>query len=155
MTPERSREIERLYHEACEHDPAERSAFLEGACAGDESLRVEVASLLSCRDEAAGFLETPARDLAERAVAGSESATETASPAVIGGYGFFRRQPWWVWCCTLPFTVAAVSLYLIVFAAPQPAGWRLRPVTGDGRTVAYRVLAVAGGTAAACWLRGG
>ena len=149
MTPERSREIERLYHEACEHHPSERSAFLECACAGDESLRAEVESLLACRDEAAGFLETPARDVAESAVAGRESVTETDSLTGMSGHGFIRRQPWWVWCCSLPFTVAAVSLYLIVFAAPQPAGWRLRPVTGDGRTVAYRVLAVAGGTAAA------
>jgi hypothetical protein len=149
MTPERSQEIERLYHEACEQGPSERSAFLECACAGDDSLRIEVASLLACRDEAAGFLEAPARDLAESAVAGRESVTEPPSPAGIGGHGFFRRQPWWVWCCSLPFAVAAVSLYLIVFAAPQPAGWRLRPVKGDGRTVAYRVLAIAGGTAAA------
>jgi len=149
MTPERSREIERLYHEACEHHPSERSAFLECACAGDESLRAEVESLLACRDAAAGFLETPARDLAESAIAGRESVTETDSLTGMSGHGVIRRQPWWVWCCSLPFTVAAVSLYLIVFAAPQPAGWRLRPVTGDGRTVAYRVLALAGGTAAA------
>ncbi len=46
MTPERWREIERLYHAALERDAAERAAFLNEACGGDEALRREVESLL-------------------------------------------------------------------------------------------------------------
>ena len=49
---------------ALERDPEERSSFLRQACAGDESLRGEVESLLSSFDGASTFLEDcPAADL--------------------------------------------------------------------------------------------
>lgn len=62
MTPERWREIERLYHEAIERDRAagDRAAFLEEACAGDEALRREVESLLDHHAQAKDFIEVPA-----------------------------------------------------------------------------------------------
>ena len=47
MTPERLREIERLFHEAREQPSAERDAFLARACADDPALRREVESLLA------------------------------------------------------------------------------------------------------------
>ncbi|MGH9144028.1 MAG: protein kinase domain-containing protein, partial [Vicinamibacterales bacterium] len=47
MTPERLREIERLFHEARERMPAERDAWVARACADDPSLREEVESLLA------------------------------------------------------------------------------------------------------------
>ena len=47
MTPERLREIERLFHEAREQPSAERAAFLARACADDPALRREVESLLA------------------------------------------------------------------------------------------------------------
>src|SRR5262245_31596821 len=47
MTPDRWRQISRLYHAALERPAAERPAFLAEACAGDEELRHEVASLLA------------------------------------------------------------------------------------------------------------
>jgi Tol biopolymer transport system component len=47
VTPERLREIERLFHEARERPPAERDAWLAKACAGDSTLRSEVESLLA------------------------------------------------------------------------------------------------------------
>jgi hypothetical protein len=43
---------------------------------------------------------------------------------------------------------AAASMYFLVFAAPQPAGWTLRLVKADGRAVAYRVTAVGPATPA-------
>jgi serine/threonine protein kinase len=59
---------------ALERDPEERSSFLRQACAGDDSLRTEVESLLSSFDGAATFLEDcPAADLLSaqsRAIAG-------------------------------------------------------------------------------------
>jgi serine/threonine-protein kinase len=59
MTPERYRQIERLYHEALELPAGrERAAFVETACAGDEALRREVESLLG-HGEGNSFLETP------------------------------------------------------------------------------------------------
>ncbi len=43
-----------------ERDPGERAAFLEQVCAGDESLRQEVESLLAEDAGVHSFLETPA-----------------------------------------------------------------------------------------------
>ena len=57
MTPERLREIERLFHEARERTPAERHAFLARACAHDSALRREVESLLA--QAPAGLLDAP------------------------------------------------------------------------------------------------
>ena len=47
MTPERFRQIERLFHEARTHPLGGRGTFLAEACAGDEALRGEVDSLLA------------------------------------------------------------------------------------------------------------
>src|SRR5258707_2783501 len=59
MTPERHRQMERLYHEALELPVGrERAAFVETACAGDEALRREVESLLG-HGEGTSFLDTP------------------------------------------------------------------------------------------------
>jgi eukaryotic-like serine/threonine-protein kinase len=46
MTSERWRQVEALYYSASELDPSQRSAFLDGACRGDEELRRQVESLL-------------------------------------------------------------------------------------------------------------
>ena len=60
MTPERWREIERLYHAALERDAVERAAFLNDACGGDEALRREVESLFVYQTKAKDFIEAPA-----------------------------------------------------------------------------------------------
>ena len=57
MTPERLREIERLFHEARERTPAERDAWLARACADDPALRREVESLLA--QPPAGMIDAP------------------------------------------------------------------------------------------------
>jgi serine/threonine protein kinase len=62
MTPERWREIERLYHAALAHSPEERAAFLTEACGNDEALRRELESLLEHQVRATDFIETPAGD---------------------------------------------------------------------------------------------
>jgi hypothetical protein len=147
MTAERSQEIERLYHEARAREPSKRSAFLDRACAGDESLRGEVESLLAWREQAAGFLEAPDRDPASPAAGRKESATPTASTA--GGPGFVRRRPWWVWCCALPSVVAAASMYFLAFTGPEAAGWKLKVVRADGRPAGYEVVGISRDTAAA------
>ena len=58
MLTQRWREIESLYHSACELKPEKRQAYLERACSGDEALRREVESLLANERMAASFLET-------------------------------------------------------------------------------------------------
>jgi len=54
--------VERIYHEAVERPLADRPAFLESACAGDDALHREVESLLA--NDRDSFLEKSARDLA-------------------------------------------------------------------------------------------
>jgi serine/threonine protein kinase/Tfp pilus assembly protein PilF len=63
--PEKWDEVKELFAVALDLDPGKRSAFLREACAGDDSLRAEVESLLSSFDSAPTFLEdSPAVDLA-------------------------------------------------------------------------------------------
>jgi eukaryotic-like serine/threonine-protein kinase len=50
--------LERVLAEAAsKSDPAERAAFLETACGGDEAFRAEVGRLLAASEEAGDFLE--------------------------------------------------------------------------------------------------
>jgi TolB-like protein len=57
MTPERWREIERLYHAARERSDQERATFLAEACSGDHRLQRDVEALLAQPATALGFLE--------------------------------------------------------------------------------------------------
>src|SRR5687767_9172365 len=51
MNPERWQKIEKLFHAALEHDSSERAAFLARECAGDQSLRREIDSLLASHEQ--------------------------------------------------------------------------------------------------------
>jgi eukaryotic-like serine/threonine-protein kinase len=62
-------EVERLFHLALEKEAGERAAFLADACAGDDTLRSEVESLLRYEGRAAGFIETPALEATARMLA--------------------------------------------------------------------------------------
>lgn len=66
MTLERWRQIERLFHEGLARPAAERAVFFHRACAGDDELRREVESLITCLDEAGDFIERPALDVIAR-----------------------------------------------------------------------------------------
>ena len=66
MTPERRKQVERLYHAAAELESGRRVAFLDQACAGDEELRREVESLLAYENETAGFIRKPAIEVVAR-----------------------------------------------------------------------------------------
>jgi Tol biopolymer transport system component/tRNA A-37 threonylcarbamoyl transferase component Bud32 len=78
MTPERWREIERVYHAALAHEPGERAAFLSGACGADHALRREVESLFGYRTRAEGFMERPA------VPASLSSAVRRLAPSIPG-----------------------------------------------------------------------
>src|ERR1043165_5661771 len=54
MTPERLKLINRIFEAAVGRPPAERSAYLDGACAGDPALRREVEALITRRAESGG-----------------------------------------------------------------------------------------------------
>jgi serine/threonine-protein kinase len=60
MRPERIKKIEDLYHRASSLARSQRAQFLAQACEGDDALRQEVESLLSCEEAAGSFMETPA-----------------------------------------------------------------------------------------------
>jgi serine/threonine protein kinase len=57
------RRVEEVYHEALEHRPESRAAFVTAACGGDSSLRREVESLLAA-DGAEALVDQPAMDIA-------------------------------------------------------------------------------------------
>ena len=87
MTPERLREIERLFHEARERPPAERDAFLARACADDPTLRREVESLLA--QPPAGVIDAPVGAL----VAGLVAPAACSRPG--RRLGVFEVQDCW------------------------------------------------------------
>jgi eukaryotic-like serine/threonine-protein kinase len=56
VDPQRFRQIEELFHRACECDPLQRARLLEESCAGDAKLRATVELLLASDAEAANDL---------------------------------------------------------------------------------------------------
>ena len=87
MTPERYEQIGQLYQRALERQPAERAAFLADACGADETLCLEVTSLLAAHEEASTFMAQPPEDVAAGvAYLGSDDASfVTGHNLVISG----------------------------------------------------------------------
>ena len=84
MKPERWQQLDSLFHSALERAPEERAAFLDGACAGNESLRQQVEALLAANEEAGSFIERPAFEVEARSVANDQN--ELAVGQSIGHY---------------------------------------------------------------------
>jgi eukaryotic-like serine/threonine-protein kinase len=84
MPAERSQKIEQLYHAAREHNPGERTAFLQQVCAGDDALRREVESLLAEEADVRSFLETPALEVARKM--SDENSGQSMIPRQFGPY---------------------------------------------------------------------
>src|SRR5881296_1147737 len=83
---ERQREI---FLKALEKaSPAERAAFLDGACANDAALRAEVELLLK-HHTAGSFLESPALDAGQTRCA--ESIVSEGPDTVIGNYKLLEK----------------------------------------------------------------
>jgi len=76
MTPERWQKVDQLFHAALAYEPSQRAEFLVSACDGDESLRLEVESLISSHQEAESFIEMPPGDLAAQMLVANECAFE-------------------------------------------------------------------------------
>jgi serine/threonine protein kinase/Flp pilus assembly protein TadD len=80
---------EHLFHQALEHPPDRRGAFLDAACGGDAALRMRVETLLRATENPGSFLQSPAAaayspTIAERPV--------TESPGtVIGAYKLLEQ----------------------------------------------------------------
>lgn len=112
---DRWQQIERLYNAALELDVAERDAFLARACAGNETLRREVRSLLDYEHAADRFLERPAVMEAARSI-----AADTRPP--LSG----RR-------------IAGYDILALIGAGGMGEVYRARDVR-LGREVAFKVL---------------
>ena len=79
MDANRWREIERVFHAALERPENQRVAFLDQACAGDVALRDEVGSMLAQGEHGASFIESPALEVAAKALAQDESEVRRAA----------------------------------------------------------------------------
>jgi len=85
----RLHEVEALYRAALERDPAERQAYLDEACAGDEELRREIESLLAYDERASQFLETPAMEVEAKSMAAGRN------PPMMGKTVLHDRSRFW------------------------------------------------------------
>src|SRR6202050_1092006 len=77
MDSERWKRVDHLLQAALERPVSEREEFLRQACAGDEALEREVRSLLASQQQAGSFLESPALEVAARAIAQNKDTPET------------------------------------------------------------------------------
>ncbi len=73
MTPERWHQLKQIFQSALERNPAERSAFLTQACAGDAALRGEVESLISSHKQAGDSIEAMAMEAATEILADEQA----------------------------------------------------------------------------------
>jgi eukaryotic-like serine/threonine-protein kinase len=84
MTPEQWEQIGQFYEAAKELEPAERPAFLDRACAGDEALRREVEALLAAEASIGDFIETSA--LKDAAALFNDETPEAMAGKQLGHY---------------------------------------------------------------------
>ena len=101
MTPERYRRAGEIYHAALALPPDDRSAFLDGACAGDHDLLEDVASLLSAHARAGAFIDAPEANIdalfeAVRphasAIVGIDDASGSGESLLVAGQQLGRYQ---------------------------------------------------------------
>ena len=91
MDAERWRQVEQLYHAALEKEEGDRTAFLNRACAGDDSLRGEIESLLAFAGGADGYLRAAVGEVASQAAGigdteGCGPDNTTGAPQKLGRY---------------------------------------------------------------------
>lgn len=92
MDAERWQKIEHIFHAALQAEPDKRAVVLSDLCAGDESLRVEIESLLVHHENGGSFIETPVFAIAEPALTATQPTSlpgkmaHLAPGTVIGHY---------------------------------------------------------------------
>ena len=84
MDTERWKQVDSLLAAALAHPPDERDAFLRQTCADDEVLEREIRSLLAAKEQAGSFLESPAIDVAARAIALKPHDTSESAGSLTG-----------------------------------------------------------------------
>jgi tetratricopeptide (TPR) repeat protein/predicted Ser/Thr protein kinase len=80
MDSDRWTQIDSLLQSVLERPPEQRDAFLRRACGGDEALEREVRSLLTAQRQAGSFMESPAMEVAARAIAQPQSKEVQVGP---------------------------------------------------------------------------
>ena len=102
MTPQRWKQIDELAQAALDRGVAERAAFLDEACAGDDALRREVESQIAYQQQASKFLEEPAfkqaaehlgaqASLPASLIADPQAETESMDGRSISHYSILRK----------------------------------------------------------------
>src|SRR5215472_10347775 len=87
MDSDRFRQIDNLLEAVLAQPPAERDRFLRRVCAGDQGLEAEVRSLLDSAQRAGNFLESPALEIAAKALAADQGrGAPQALPSCVGRY---------------------------------------------------------------------
>jgi Tol biopolymer transport system component len=89
VTPEQWQQVNELFKSALGRAPGERSAFLNQACSGDDSLRCEVESLIDSYEQEESFLERPAVAAAAHSLLGTRD--ELLVGQVVGRYQVAAR----------------------------------------------------------------
>jgi serine/threonine protein kinase/predicted negative regulator of RcsB-dependent stress response len=84
MTPERWQQVKMIFNAVLEQAPDRRAAFLDEACAGDEALRREVASLLASEADLGSFIAAPVVEDAAGMLASTQA--ESIAGQRIGPY---------------------------------------------------------------------
>src|SRR5437016_1366587 len=84
MTPERWQQIKETFQAVLDRAPEERAAFVASACAGDESLRREVESLLAAHEKDGSFIDSPAYEVAAELI--MDDKAELKPGQKIGSY---------------------------------------------------------------------
>jgi serine/threonine protein kinase len=90
MTPEHWQEIKALLQSALERAPNERAAFLNEACAGNDSLRKEVESLIAAHNQTKDLIEQPLLNAAAQLFT-SSSRLELTEGTLISHYKILRH----------------------------------------------------------------
>jgi serine/threonine-protein kinase len=90
-TPDRLREIDRLFDAVLDQPPTSREELLDRACADDPELRAEVERLLAAHHAAAAFLELPAAGIAAPLLERAARLSAASVPDRIGPFHIVRE----------------------------------------------------------------
>jgi eukaryotic-like serine/threonine-protein kinase len=87
MSTERWQQLEDLFHAALDRPPADREAFVVGACGGDAGLRQEVERLLLAHEQASSFVVQAAADVARVAATVPPDGRQIAAYRIVRELG--------------------------------------------------------------------
>ncbi|MBN1567845.1 MAG: protein kinase [Acidobacteria bacterium] len=155
MDPELWRRIEEIYYKALAMEPAERRAYLDQCCAGDNRLRKEVDRLLQDQPAAESFIESPAVEIAAKVLFGGKEAMAIESTALqtdidVAGIRTRKHAPGWMYLIAAVFLICAAVRYYGCFAYPDSnLGWTLQTIKNQSGMTELLIRTVEPGSAAA------